>query len=188
MYGYTEIGGAEIQIWDLKSCFCLPSLILSFFLSFLLSFFLSYIFSFPLSYILSYLSFSLSYFLSYLSFFLSFFYLSFILLSFFFNFFHSFFLSFFLSSFLSSFLSFLRKPTCCYLKTLKFVLHPTRNLKFALPLTQNPNASQWNIGCVGYQTQISPVGHVHFMFFVSISFAFGSQRKPSIQWNMGFKY
>ena len=29
------------------------------------------------------------------------------------------------------------------------------------------------------------VGHVHFKFFVLISFAFGSQRKPSFQWNMG---
>ena len=31
------------------------------------------------------------------------------------------------------------------------------------------------------------VGHVHFMFFVLISFAFCSQRKPSFRWNMGFK-
>ena len=31
------------------------------------------------------------------------------------------------------------------------------------------------------------VGHVHFMFFVLISFAFCSRRKPSFQWNMGFK-
>ena len=30
---------------------------------------------------------------------------------------------------------------------------------------QNPNTSQWNIGCVGYQTQNFCVGHVHFMFF-----------------------
>ena len=30
------------------------------------------------------------------------------------------------------------------------------------------------------------VGHVHFMFFVLISFAFGSQSEPSFQWNMGF--
>ena len=40
--------------------------------------------------------------------------------------------------------------------------------------TQNPNASQWNIGCVGFQTQISCVGNVHFMFFVLTSFALGS--------------
>ena len=41
---------------------------------------------------------------------------------------------------------------------------------------QNPNASQWNIGCVGFQTQNFRVGHVHFMFFVLISFAFGGQQ------------
>ena len=54
----------------------------------------------------------------------------------------------------------------------------------ALPPTPNANASQWNIGCVGSQTQNFRVGH--FIFFVLISFAFGSQRKPSFQWNMGF--
>ena len=31
------------------------------------------------------------------------------------------------------------------------------------------------------------VGHVHFMFFVLISFVFCSQRKPSFRWNMGLK-
>ena len=41
-------------------------------------------------------------------------------------------------------------PTCWYLKTLKFALPPTRNIKFALAQTQNPNMSQWNIGCVSY--------------------------------------
>ena len=46
-------------------------------------------------------------------------------------------------------------PTCWYLKMLKFAFPPTRN----------PNASQWNIGCVGSQTQISCVGHVHFSFY-----------------------
>ena len=34
-------------------------------------------------------------------------------------------------------------------------------------------------------TQNSGVYHVHFMFFVLISFALGSQREPSFQWNMG---
>ena len=61
------------------------------------------------------------------------------------------------------------------------------NANFSRHPMQNPNMSQWNIGCVGYQTQISCVGHVHFMFFVLISFAFGTQRKPSFQWNMGFR-
>ena len=48
----------------------------------------------------------------------------------------------------------------------KLALTPTPNLKFALPQTQNPNASQWNIGCVGSQTQNVCVGNVHFIFFV----------------------
>ena len=35
-------------------------------------------------------------------------------------------------------------------------------------------------------TQKSCVGQVHFMLFVSVSFALGGQRKPNFQWNMGF--
>ena len=63
---------------------------------------------------------------------------------------------------------------------------PTQNIKFAFPPTQNPNASQWNIGCVGSLALGLCVGHVHFIFFVLISFALGSQSKHSFQWNMGF--
>ena len=62
------------------------------------------------------------------------------------------------------------------------------NLKFVLPLTPTPNASQWNIGCIGSPTQDFRVGNVHLIFLVLISFAFGSQRKPSFQWNMGFTF
>ena len=61
-------------------------------------------------------------------------------------------------------------------------------LKFALPPTRNPNASQWNIGCVGSPGVGAGIGHVHFMLFVSISLAFGIQRKCSFQWNMGFPF
>ena len=50
----------------------------------------------------------------------------------------------------------------------------------------SPDASQWNIGGVGPSGVGTGVGHVHFLFFVLISFAFCSQRKPSFQWNMGF--
>ena len=60
-------------------------------------------------------------------------------------------------------------PTCWYLKT----------LKFALPPMPTPNAGRWNIGGVEFQMQGAGVGHVHFMFFVLISFALGSQREPS---------
>ena len=38
------------------------------------------------------------------------------------------------------------------------------NAKICVTPNQNPNASQWNIGCVGSQTQNSRVGHVHFIF------------------------
>ena len=34
-------------------------------------------------------------------------------------------------------------------------------------------------------TPIFRVGHVHFIFFVYISFASGSQREPHFQWNIG---
>ena len=51
--------------------------------------------------------------------------------------------------------------------------------------TQNPNASQWNICCVGFQMQNSCIGHVHFILFVSISYALGSQRKHSFSVEYG---
>ena len=73
-----------------------------------------------------------------------------------------------------------RIPTCWYFFALgdaNFSRHPT----------QNPNASQWNIGCVGFQTQNSCVGHVHFILFVSISFALGSQRKHIFSVEYGLK-
>ena len=58
---------------------------------------------------------------------------------------------------------------------------------FSCHPTQNPNASQWNIGGVGFQTQHSCVGHLHFISFVSISFALGSQSKPSFSVEYGLK-
>ena len=78
-------------------------------------------------------------------------------------------------------------PTCWNLKMLKFALPPMPNLKFALPPMRTPNASQWNIGCVGTPGVGTHVGHVHFILFVSISFALGSQCKRGFQWNMGLR-
>ena len=49
---------------------------------------------------------------------------------------------------------------------LKFALPLMPNLKFALPPKPTPDASQWNIGSVGSQMQISCVGHLHFIFCV----------------------
>ena len=56
-------------------------------------------------------------------------------------------------------------PTCWHLRMLKFALPPTPNIKFAFPSTQNPNASQWNIGCVDSSMQTFRFGYVHFNFF-----------------------
>ena len=61
-------------------------------------------------------------------------------------------------------------PTCWYLKMLKFVF----------PRRKTP------AGCVVSLALGLCVGHVHFIFFVLISFAFSSRRKRSFQWNMGF--
>ena len=71
-------------------------------------------------------------------------------------------------------------------KTQKIKSRRKKKKKLSLP-TQNPNASQWNIGCVGSLALGLCVGHVHFIFFVSISFASGTRRKPIFQWNMGLK-
>ena len=49
-----------------------------------------------------------------------------------------------------------------------------------------PNASWWNIVCVGFHRVGAGVGHVDFMLFVSISFALGIQSEPVFWWNMGF--
>ena len=54
------------------------------------------------------------------------------------------------------------------------------------PYTQcEPNASRWNIGRVGSPRVGAHIGHVHFIFFVSISFTLGSQRERNSRWNMG---
>ena len=78
-------------------------------------------------------------------------------------------------------------PICWYLKTLKFAFPPTPNLKFALPPMRTPNVSQWNTGCVGSRHKFFTLALYISFFFVLISFAFCGQRKPSFQWNMGFK-
>ena len=44
-------------------------------------------------------------------------------------------------------------------KNAKICLTPTRNIKFAFPPTQTPNANQWNIGCIGSPMQNFRVGH-----------------------------
>ena len=41
-----------------------------------------------------------------------------------------------------------------------------RMVKFALPPTPTPDASQWNIGCIWFPMQNSDVGYVDFMLFI----------------------
>ena len=68
-----------------------------------------------------------------------------------------------------------------------FRVSPDAKPKVPFYPTRNPNASQWNIGCIGSLALGLCVGHVHFIFFVLISFALGSRRKHSFQWNMGLR-
>ena len=67
-------------------------------------------------------------------------------------------------------------PTCWYL--LSWV-------DFSRHLKQNPQCESVEYRGVGSQMQISCIGHVHFMLFVSVSFALDRQSKHSFQWNMG---
>ena len=69
-------------------------------------------------------------------------------------------------------------PTCWYLlhylmQIFRFFLTP--NLIFALPPTPTPDTSQWNIGGGRAPGVGAGVRLVHFKFFASILFAFGSQ-------------
>ena len=59
---------------------------------------------------------------------------------------------------------------------------------FCVTRRQTPDTSQWNIGCVGSLALGLCVGHVHFIFFVLISFASDTRRKPVFQWNMGLSF
>ena len=81
-------------------------------------------------------------------------------------------------------------PTCWYLwRWVKqiFGVLPDAKPKICISPDANPRRQsveyrwRWASG-VG-----AGVGHVHFMFFVLISCAFCSQRKPIFRWNMGFK-
>ena len=74
-------------------------------------------------------------------------------------------------------------PTCWYLKMRK---QSMPNLKFAAP-NARPKCKSVEYRLCWVPNAKFSVGHFHFMFFVLISFAFGSQCKPSFQWNMGFR-
>ena len=50
--------------------------------------------------------------------------------------------------------------------------------------SQTPNASQWNVVCVGSPGVGSHAGHVHFVFFVSISFALAMGSRFSVEYGL----
>ena len=77
-------------------------------------------------------------------------------------------------------------PTCWYILALPPTPVPYANPKICVTPDANPRRQsveyRWRWAfCNG-----AGVGHVHFMLFMSISFASGTQRKPVFLWNMGF--
>ena len=78
-------------------------------------------------------------------------------------------------------------PTCCYLKTLKFALPPNTKPKICITPNANPQRESVEYRLRWVSWRWVHVGHVHFMLFVSISFALGSQRKRRFQWNIGLR-
>ena len=80
-------------------------------------------------------------------------------------------------------------PKCRYPKNAKVCVIPNANFKICL----TPNAKhqcesvEYRLRWVPNATFLRWPCTFIFMFFVLISFTFGSQRKPRIQWNMGFK-
>ena len=78
-------------------------------------------------------------------------------------------------------------PTCWYILLLPPTPIPDANPKICVTPTPTPDASQWNICGVGPSGVGAGVGHVHFMMFMSISFASGTQCKFVFMWNMGLR-
>ena len=87
-------------------------------------------------------------------------------------------------------------PTCWYLKARKFVLPPTPNLKICVTPNANPQSKFLehrlrlvpNATFSHWQCIFHFIGNVYFTFLVLISFVsfvFGGQHKPSLQWSMG---
>ena len=69
--------------------------------------------------------------------------------------------------------------------------YPTPNPDAKSKLCVSPNAKP-RCQSVEYRLRWVPmqnagVGHVYFMFFVYILFAFGTHHEPNFRWNMGFR-
>ena len=63
--------------------------------------------------------------------------------------------------------------------------NPTQNHKICVLPHAKPKRKPVEYRLRWVPTQNAGVGHVHFKFFVYISFAFGTQRESHFQWNMG---
>ena len=61
-----------------------------------------------------------------------------------------------------------------------FASPDAKDSTFALPNAKNTNM----LVSLALETQVSCVGHVHFIFCVKISITLGSQREPHFQWNI----
>ena len=62
---------------------------------------------------------------------------------------------------------------------------PDANPKICVFPDANPRRQPVEYRLRWVPKQNAGVGHVHFMFFVYVSFAFGGQCEPHFQWNMG---
>ena len=56
--------------------------------------------------------------------------------------------------------------------------YPTPNLKFVLDPTQNPDASQWNIGCMGPNAKCWRWPCIYFFFFGRFHLRLGPNVNP----------
>ena len=61
----------------------------------------------------------------------------------------------------------------------------SKNAKIYVTPNVKPQRGSVELSCVGSPGVGACVVHVHFMLFVSILFALGSQRERYFQWNMG---
>ena len=72
-------------------------------------------------------------------------------------------------------------------KNTKICFIPNANAKICITANAKPQHESVEYRLRWASGIVARVGHVHFMLFVSILFALGSQREGSFQWNMGFK-
>ena len=74
------------------------------------------------------------------------------------------------------------------LVSIKTLADPTQSLTDPIRSLASPTQADGILVALGPLALSPRVGHVHFMLFVSISFALGTQRKPVFEWNMGLRH